>query len=134
MLHVLNGDSTRASLELSKVPGRFTVWGDVLYEGPVPRDVGDDAFAQTRAQFHTGPFFSYEEALAKGRAWNEGLASYSADEEVVLWFEHDLHDQLLLVSLLDWFARRAQRPAILSLICIDEFPGIEPFHGLGQLT
>jgi hypothetical protein len=51
----------------------------------------------------------------------------------VLWFEHDLFDQLLLVRHLDWFSRRDLGRTKLSLICIGEFPGFEPFHGLGQL-
>ncbi|HEY9225739.1 MAG TPA: sigma-70 family RNA polymerase sigma factor, partial [Gemmatimonadaceae bacterium] len=132
MLHVINGDSTRASLELSNVPGRFTVWGDVLYEGPVPRDVPDEVFAEARARFHASEAISYEDALAMHRRWDAGLESSRDADEVVLWFEHDLHDQLLLVRLLDWFATR--KPKALSLICIGEFPTVEPFHGLGQLT
>jgi hypothetical protein len=51
-------------------------------------------------------------------------------EEVVLWFEHDLYDQLLLVRALDLMRDRTN----VSLICIDRFPGVEPFYGLGQLT
>jgi hypothetical protein len=60
----------------------------------------------------------------------EAFAEY---DEVVLWFEHDLFDQLLLLKHLDWFSRRPLGRTKLSLICIGEFPGFEPFHGLGQL-
>jgi hypothetical protein len=52
---------------------------------------------------------------------------------VVLWFEHDLFDQLLLIRHLDWFSRLSLGRTTLSLICIGEYPGFEPFHGLGQL-
>jgi hypothetical protein len=51
----------------------------------------------------------------------------------VLWFEHDLFDQLLLLRHLDWFAKQDLGTTALSLICIGEYPGFEPFHGLGQL-
>lgn len=134
MLHILNGDSTRMSLEQSGVPGLITVWGDVLYVGPVPRDVDDDTFADIRAGVWDGDFISRDEALATGRRWNHGMEMSSTVDEVVLWFEHDLHDQLLLVRQLDWFARRPVRPPALSLICIGEFPSVTPFYGLGQLT
>ena len=133
MLHILNGDSVRMTLEQSSVPGRFSVWGDTLYVGPVTRDVSSDEFAELRSRFHAGVHVSYDEAMAMGRRWLEGLESYPNYDEVVLWFEHDLHDQILLVNLLDWFAQRSPRPRALSLICIGEFPSVVPFYGLGQL-
>jgi RNA polymerase sigma factor (sigma-70 family) len=133
MLHILNGDSTRMSLEPSSVRGTFSVWGDVFYEGPVPRDVSDRELVEVRARFHAGERFSYDEALAMGMRWLTGLESYHEHDEVVIWCEHDLYDQMLLINLLDWFARRAERPKQLSLICIGEFPAVVPFYGLGQL-
>jgi hypothetical protein len=39
----------------------------------------------------------------------------------------------LLVRHLDWFSRQEMGRTKLSLICIGEFPGFEPFDGLGQL-
>ncbi len=62
------------------------------------------------------------------------MDKYPEYEEVVLWFEHDLFDQLLLIRHLDWFARHGLGATRLSLICIGRFPGIEMFKGLGQLT
>jgi hypothetical protein len=50
--------------------------------------------------------------------------------EVVFWFEHDLFDQLLLIRALDVLHDQKN----VSLICIDRFPGVEPFYGLGQLN
>ena len=52
--------------------------------------------------------------------------------EVVLWFEHDLYDQLQLLQLLDRLADAAR--GRVSLVCIGAFPGVEPFYGLGQLS
>jgi len=51
---------------------------------------------------------------------------------LMLWFEHDLYDQLQLLQILATIAE--QRDAMAELICIDSFPGVEPFYGLGQLT
>ena len=62
------------------------------------------------------------------------MSGYAAHDEVVLWFEHDLFCQVHLVYLLDWFAARNLGQTRLSLICIGEFPGIENFHGLGELN
>jgi hypothetical protein len=56
------------------------------------------------------------------------------EDEVVLWFEHDLFDQLILIRLLDWFGRRDSGATRLSLICIGEYPGMPGFRGLGELS
>jgi RNA polymerase sigma factor (sigma-70 family) len=136
MLHVLNGDSTRGIMERSDIPGAYTVWADVLHEGPVPADLDDDQFRRVRTRFLTAmdDWVSAEEGDAMYRAWDERLASFGEYDEVVLWFEHDLFDQLILIRHLDWFARRELGRTSLSLICIGEFPGVEGFAGLGQLS
>ena len=133
-LHVLNGDSVRMTLERSDLPGALAVYADVLHEGPVPGATATRAWRETRARFiaDTG-YTSYPEALATYERWDAQLASFADYDEVVLWFEHDLFDQLLLARHLDWFSRRDRGGTTLSLICIGAFPGFEPFHGLGEL-
>ncbi len=136
MLHVLNGDATREIMERSQVPGTYTVWADVLHEGPVPSDVDDEAFRRVRLDFlgSLGDFVRAEDGSAMYRGWDERLAAFHDYDEVVLWFEHDLFDQLILIRHLDWFARRSMGRTVLSLICIGAFPGVDDFAGLGQLS
>ena len=136
MLHVLNGDATRLQLERSDVPGTYTVWADVLHEGPVPRDVDDARFREVRLQFLAtmGEWVPPDEGARQYEAWDARLAAFADFDEVVLWFEHDLFDQLILIRHLDWFARRELGSTTLSLICIAEFAGVDRFTGLGQLT
>ena len=64
---------------------------------------------------------------------DQTLARCTDYQAVVLWFEHDLYDQLQLVQLLDWFAQRTLGETRLSLICTGAFPGVDRFLGLGQL-
>ena len=68
------------------------------------------------------------------REQHAAIENFSDHEEVVLWFEHDLFCQVHLIYLLDWFAQRDLGNTRLSLISIDEFPGVKMFHGLGQLN
>jgi hypothetical protein len=42
-------------------------------------------------------------------------------DEIVLWFEHDLYDQLQLVQILDRVARAESRSAAAWLVCRDRF-------------
>ena len=134
LLHVLNGDSVRETLEHSDVRGAFAPYADILHEGPVPRATGTDAWRATRARFIAeSGYGSYADALRTYERWDAHLASFGDYDEVVLWFEHDLFDQLLLIRHLDWFSRGDLGSTTVSLICIGEFPGYEPFHGLGEL-
>jgi RNA polymerase sigma factor (sigma-70 family) len=137
-LHVLNGDSTRELLERSSVPGTFAVWADVLHDGPVP-PIEDDPdgvrWREVRARFIAGRGWgSYEEVLASLGRWDAALARHAAYDEVVIWCEHDLFDQLLLIRHLAWFAERTLGDTTLSLICIGEWPGRPHFKGLGELA
>jgi RNA polymerase sigma factor (sigma-70 family) len=132
-LHVLNGDSVRVTLERSDVPGTFAVYADVLHEGPVPQVTGTAAWREARSRFLSSADVPSPDVLRRYEEWDARMEAFREYDEVVLWFEHDLFDQLLLLKHLDWFSRRPLGRTRLSLICIGEFPGFEPFHGLGQL-
>jgi len=133
----MNGDSARERFEPSGLPGDAIVYADALLEGPVPADVTDAEMQAIRERFwadaapQQGRPSTAESLLAR---WQRGMESFPDYDEVVLWFEHDLFDQLLLIRHLDWFARRGLGPTRLSLVCVGEFAGIETFLGLGQLT
>jgi hypothetical protein len=59
------------------------------------------------------------------------LEALGDDIQVVLWFEHDLYDQL---QLLDVLALAHTTQAAPELIVIGSFPGKPSFAGLGELT
>jgi hypothetical protein len=53
-------------------------------------------------------------------------------ENIVLWFDACLFDQSMLAHILMCLQHlKAQK---VELLCIDHFPGIDPYHGIGQLT
>jgi hypothetical protein len=136
LLHILNGDSVRMTIENSAVPGKFSVWADALHEGPVPGGLSPEQFRQVRSTFWAANDWRSpnEEQTGMLERWDNGLASFSNYDEVVMWFEHDLFDQLILIHHLDFFARHNGGQTAVSLICIDRFPGVDPFLGLGQLN
>src|ERR1019366_8546509 len=65
---------------------------------------------------------------------DDAIVHFHNHEEVVLWFEHDLYDQLQLIQILDWFAAHDGADLPLYLICVGSYPGVPKFSGLGQLT
>lgn len=135
MLHIHNGDSSAGTARAARIPGEHIAWREALVCGPTPSGLSQEDFLKRRAQ-HLSE--SYHVPVAKCQAelqqMHGALASFSEHEEVVLWFEHDLFCQVTLIYLLNWFAAHELGDTKLSLVCINEFPSIVPFHGLGQLN
>lgn len=135
MLHIHNGDSTAKTLSEFGLPGEHRAFQEVLMEGPTPGGLSPDAWVEVRARFLAGSYElevdKSERDLREQQAW---LERSTDNDEIVLWFEHDLFCQINLIYLLDWFSRQSLCNNKLSLICTDAFPGIEDFRGLGQLT
>lgn len=135
MLHITNGDSAAALIGDAVFSGQILAWRDVLHEGPVPTGLSLPQLSDLRAEFIAaqgwGALHTIKASFAER---DETLARFREHDEVVLWFEHDLYDQLQLIQLLAWFYGRERGATRLSLICIGEYPGIHPFHGLGQLN
>ncbi len=61
------------------------------------------------------------------------LDQYVKHEEVVVWSDACLHDQLILVRHLDWFSGREPPARHLSLVCAGAYPGKPNFASLGEL-
>ncbi|MBA2286140.1 MAG: DUF1835 domain-containing protein [Ktedonobacteraceae bacterium] len=135
MLHITNGESTGNGIQQTGIAGEVLTWDDVLHEGPTPADLSLEGMSQVRARFVADYYrLPYEEVVNGFQRRDTALTRFRNHDEVVLWFEHDLYDQLQLIQILDWFARQERGGTRLSLICIDTFPGIDHFLGLGQLT
>jgi hypothetical protein len=129
-LHVANGTSTTMTIEAAGIPGPRSIWADPLYEGPVPGGLNDAELLDVRARY-LGSADAPEHDI---RSWRSPLERYESYDELILWFEHDLFDQLNLVQLLTWIRDHLPGTKPVSLICIGEFPGRPDFKGLGELT
>lgn len=135
MLHITNGDSVVGTFRQAGFPGTYLSWLDVLHDGPVPQTETLAELSDVRSQALAGfGRDSYEKIRAEFAARDQALENFRQHEEVVLWFEHDLFDQLQLIQLLDWFGRQDLAKTRLSLVQIGSYPGVKPFHGLGQLS
>jgi hypothetical protein len=132
IVHVVNGDSTADSLSLADLPGDIRVWADALDQGPL-LPVSDDEHYRVRGEFHAarsgGSAADHAQKLAD---WDRGVDEAAAAEELILWYEHDLFDQLALIRLLARLARRGL-PQTLTIVSIDRHPEVPNFIGLGQL-
>ena len=129
IVHVCNGDTTADTLSLADLPGEIRVWADALDQGPL-LNVSDEEHYRARDAYWAAR--GNRDAAATLRAWDAGVDEAAAAEELILWFEHDLFDQLALIRLLARLARRGL-PAQLTIVSIDRHPEVPNFLGLGQL-
>jgi hypothetical protein len=122
MLHITNGDCAAGILRAARLPGRVIVSADVLHDGPAPV-VAEAEWYQVRAAHHAQRGHGSPEAIEMDLAAADASVDAGRDDdEVVLWFEHDLFDQLLLIRLLDRIAAWPARPAV-TLVGTDRYLG-----------
>jgi hypothetical protein len=133
-LHIRCGSDIQPLLRASGFVADYLEVSDPVCQGPVRR--GDD-WLEHRAQFLAsayGPSLNRSlDEIAAGlkRADRDLCAAASLYARIVLWFEHDSYDQLILARCLAQFA--ATPPARLELVQVNDYPGVARFIGLGQL-
>ncbi len=128
---ITNGDHAADALRAAFPDAEVLPWRDALVEGPVPA-LAEDAFAATRSLYLAQTFgrdydFVHDDFTNRNetlRRWIE-----SADE-IELWFETDLHDQLQLMQIGDRIARAARRPRV----SLREAAPPLPSHELAKLA
>ena len=128
MLHLTNGDVVADTLLGSELPGTPLSWLDVLHDGPVPEGLPLSALSEVRVRFLANSGWADPDAAAAAFARRDAALGASADEdELVLWFEWDLYDQLQLIQILAWLADQSEHAADVSLIDYTGYLGnLEP--------
>src|SRR5438105_6523120 len=116
------------------VEGKIIAWRDVLHEGPVDSSLSLEELSKQRARFiasnnwddfaHISGDFSERDRV---------IRQLDYFDEVVLWFEDDLYDQLQLIQLLDFFSRGPAKSKKLSVIVVDGYIPPLPVAQLKQL-
>src|SRR5512134_2295961 len=114
MLHVTNGDAAAEAIRSIGVGGDVLVWRDVLHEGPVPAAASDVELREIRATFIARSGWGELAEVRADFARRDArlAAALDSGEEVVLWFEGDLFDQLQLLQTLDRIAAARRRPRV----------------------
>ena len=133
-LHLRCGSDIEETLAEAGFTGNFLEYSDPFCQGPVS-DAPD--WQASRAAFLAASYgdevgrshAQIAEALHQAEA--SLLAAAASFERIVLWFEHDSYDQLILARCLAAFAPAP--PACLELVSPGHFPGMMRFIGLGQL-
>jgi hypothetical protein len=132
LLHVTNGESAAATLRRTALGGAVLSWQDALHEGPVPK-VARPELLRARADFLAGCGWGSRRTLLSSLVRRDRTLTDALRDglHVVLWFEHDLYDQLQLVDVLALAHVLGRSP---ELVVVGSFPGKPGFAGLGELT
>ncbi|MEL7146433.1 MAG: hypothetical protein AAFO69_08705 [Bacteroidota bacterium] len=133
-LHILNGYATYHLFKETRIEGDVCVWDEILSEGPSVYEVASQDFWKIRSDFVSQTFGRGEEAYSNIIEQFEMIKSFSAYDELVLWYEFDLFCQVNLMALLSWLFRvKAWQKCNIHLICVGKQPGYGKLIGLGQL-
>ena len=113
-LHITNGSAIIPGMRDAGIDAAIVPWEDVLHEGPVPLGLNVAAMRERRAEFLASCGWAKFEDLvrmlgARDTALERAAARPDATqagagppvEEIVLWLEFDLYDQLHLLQILD---------------------------------
>ncbi|MGQ0735051.1 MAG: hypothetical protein ACT4QD_15515 [Acidobacteriota bacterium] len=117
LLHVVNGTTLIDPMRAAGIDGPIIPWNDVLHEGPVPAGLGPAALRELRADFLSSCGWGrhvdiLNELSRRDEALDAALDAGSSEttlgnrptlrvDEIVLWLEFDLYDQLQLLQVLD---------------------------------
>jgi hypothetical protein len=133
MLHVTNGDSAAERIRAAGIGGEILPWRDVLHDGPVPADLPLQELSAVRARFIAGRDWGRAEEVARGFAERDRtLAGFRDHDETVLWFEHDLYDQLQLAQVLDAIGDGELADGRVTLVCGAEYLGMSAPERLAE--
>ncbi|MDF1732478.1 MAG: hypothetical protein P1U49_13305 [Minwuia sp.] len=132
-LNITNGDRAAEIIRRCGVSGDVLPWRDPMHHGPFPAGHDLAALRVLRAHHLAGPHADPAAVEQDFEARDRRLAASTGRDDILLWFEHDLLDQLQILQILDWFAGAERRATALEMICIDSFPAMPGFRGIGEL-
>ncbi len=117
ILHITNGDLSTKKLKEYNIEGHIITWREMLCEGKTTSDVGSESFWKSRFDF-----FSKNYSITKKHFIDytlkefRNLCQQKSQQEIVLWFEHDLFCQINMIAVISWI-KKHKPEAIVSLVC-----------------
>jgi hypothetical protein len=121
-LHVTNGDGALYLLKKAGILGTHLAWRDALNEGPVPASLSLEETSAVRANYLAQRGFANPIRLIHDFARRDAQLRSAGDfEEVVLWFEHDLYDQLQMLQVLTALEELDLEPGRIAVVQTDHY-------------
>lgn len=124
-LHITNGDAVLHLWKKAGLLGTHLAWRDVLHEGPVPAGSSLESLSRIRADYLASRGYGNAIKLHHDFEKRDALIRRAnAFEEIVLWFEHDLYDQLHVLQILAVLQEQGIGAGAVQLIQSDNYLGM----------
>ncbi len=134
ILHITNGDSTTNYLQRLNIKGDFITWREMLCEGKTEVKVGSEQFWKSRFDFLKQSYnVTKKQFIDLTLKEYRNLCNHKTQEEIVLWFEHDLFCQVNMLAVISWL-KRYRKGRKVSLVCSGTISGADKMFGLSQLS
>lgn len=111
MLHIHNGDSVLTTAKRANLPGDHTAFRESLVTGPIPQSDWIETRARYLADAHGEKLLRVRNDLLEQE---HAIDAAREQDEVVLWFEHDL---FCLVNFLYLLQKLARHPRVTAVWC-----------------
>ncbi len=123
-LHVTNGDSVVYTFRKAGIVGTHLPWRDTLHEGPVPAGGTLEQMSRIRAEYLASRGFGKPIKLLHDFESRDATLRRAGEfSEIVLWFEHDLYDQLQLLQILVALDEMRLEPGRVTIVQSDHYLG-----------
>lgn len=133
-LHLTNGDPVLYLFKKAGILGTHVAWRDPLNEGPVPAGLTLEETSAVRVRYASERGYGNPIKAAYGFEKRDAHVRKAAEfQEIVLWFEHDLFDQLQLLQILTVLDDMALEPGRVSIVQSDEYLGAMTAEELSAL-
>lgn len=124
-LHVTNGDSVIYLWKKAALLGTHLAWKDVLHEGPVPAGLTLEELSRVRAGYIASRNYANPIKAHRDFEKRDAVIRSAGDfEEIVLWFEHDLYDQLHVLQILETLRELRIGAGRVQLVQSDHYLGM----------
>jgi hypothetical protein len=121
-LHITNGDGVLYLLKKAGILGTHIAWRDGLDEGPVPSGLTLEETSALRARYLAARGFGSAIKLIYDFERRDAQLRRAIEfEEIILWFEHDLFDQLQLLQILTTLDEMNLEPGRVAVIQSDHY-------------
>jgi hypothetical protein len=121
-LHITNGDGAVYLLKKAGILGTYVAWRDPLNEGPVPAGLSLEEVSALRANYLAARGYGNPIRIIHDFQRRDAQLRRAGDfDEVVLWFEHDLFDQLQLLQTLASLEELDLEPGRVAVVQTDHY-------------
>jgi len=105
-LHITNGDATTVALQKSSINGEIITWREMLCEGKTLTEVGSEDFWKTRFDYlQTSYKLTKKKFIDFTLKEYRNLCQQKQQDEIILWFSDNLHDQINLLAIINWLKK-----------------------------